>query len=71
MEKITNDEKVGFQGKKQGDQGSMLWSQFSAKKLAFFINTNVTIKFFQNLALFGVKNAIFLLNFSAKIFLKS
>jgi hypothetical protein len=28
------------------------FSQFSAKKLAFFINTNVMIKFFQNLALF-------------------
>jgi hypothetical protein len=26
--------------------------QFSAKKLAFFLNTNVMINFFQNLALF-------------------
>jgi hypothetical protein len=26
--------------------------QFSAKKLAFFSNTNVMIEFFQNLALF-------------------
>jgi hypothetical protein len=53
------------------DLGSMLWSQFSAifsqfsaKKLAFFLNTNVMINFFQNLALFWVKNA----NFFAKIF---
>jgi hypothetical protein len=28
------------------------FSQFSAKKLAFFLNTNIMIKFFQNLALF-------------------
>jgi hypothetical protein len=28
------------------------FSQFSAKKLAFFLNTNVMINFFQNLALF-------------------
>jgi hypothetical protein len=34
-------------------------SQFSAKKLAFFLNTNVMIKLFQNLASFWVKNAIF------------
>jgi hypothetical protein len=46
------------------NQGSMLWSQFSAKKLAFFLNTNVMINFFQKLALFWVKNA----NFFAKIF---
>jgi hypothetical protein len=46
------------------DQGSMLWKQFSAKKLAFFLNTIVMINFFQNLALFWVKNA----NFVAKIF---
>jgi hypothetical protein len=50
--------------------GSMLWSQFSAifpnfgKKLAFFLNINVMINFFQNLALFWVKNA----NFFAKFF---
>jgi hypothetical protein len=40
------------------------FSQFSAKKLVFFLNTNVMINFFQNLALFWVKNA----NFFAKIF---
>jgi hypothetical protein len=28
------------------------FSQFSAKKLAFFLNNNVMINFFQNLALF-------------------
>jgi hypothetical protein len=28
------------------------FSQFSAKKLAFFLNTNAMINFFQNLALF-------------------
>jgi hypothetical protein len=33
--------------------------QFSAKKLAFFSKTNVMIKILHNLALFGVKNAIF------------
>jgi hypothetical protein len=33
--------------------------QFSAKKLAFFLNTNVMIKFCQNLALFWVNNAYF------------
>jgi hypothetical protein len=38
--------------------------RFSAKKLAFFINTNVMINFSQNLALFWVKNA----NFFAKLF---
>jgi hypothetical protein len=41
------------------------FSQFSAKKLAFFLNTNVMIKyFFQNLSLFRVKNA----NLFAKFF---
>jgi hypothetical protein len=40
------------------------FSQFSAKKMAFFINTNVRINFFQNLALFRVKNA----NFFSKFF---
>jgi hypothetical protein len=45
--------------------------QFSAKKLAFFSKNNVMIKFLRNLALFWVKNANFLLNFSAKIFRKS
>jgi hypothetical protein len=44
---------------------------FLAKKLAFFSKTNVLIKFLQNLALFWVKNANFLLIFSAKIFKKS
>jgi hypothetical protein len=42
----------------QGEQGSMLGSQFSAifpdfgQKMAFFLKTNVVIKIFQNLALF-------------------
>jgi hypothetical protein len=40
------------------------FSQFSAKKLAFFSNTNVMIKILRNLALFRVKNA----NFFAEIF---
>jgi hypothetical protein len=43
------------------------FSQFSAKKLAFFLNTNVMINFFQNLASFCVN---FLQIFSAKIFKK-
>jgi hypothetical protein len=47
------------------------FGQFLAKKLAFFSKTIVMINFFQNLALFLVKNANFLLNFSAKIFKKS
>jgi hypothetical protein len=38
--------------------------QFSAKKLAFFLNANVMINFLPNLALFWVKNA----DFFAKIF---
>jgi hypothetical protein len=38
-------------------------SQFSAKKLAFFLITNVMLNFFQNLALFWVKNANFFANF--------
>jgi hypothetical protein len=33
--------------------------KFSAKKLAFFLNTNGMINFFQNLALFLVKNVNF------------
>jgi hypothetical protein len=37
--------------------------QFSAKKLAFFLNTNVMINFFQNLALFRVKNANYFAEF--------
>jgi hypothetical protein len=39
------------------------FSKISAKKLAFFLNTNVMINFFQNLALFRVKNAIFFSKF--------
>jgi hypothetical protein len=38
--------------------------QLSAKKMVFFLNTNVVMNFFQNLALFLVKNA----NFFAKFF---
>jgi hypothetical protein len=34
------------------------------EKMAFFLNTNVMVNFFQNLALFCVKNA----NFFAKFF---
>jgi hypothetical protein len=45
--------------------------QLSAKNLAFFSKTNVMIKILHNLALFWAQNAIFLLNFSAKIFKKS
>jgi hypothetical protein len=41
----------------------MLWSQFSAKKFAFFSKTNVMIKFFNSLALFWVKNANFFAEF--------
>jgi hypothetical protein len=57
-------------------QGSMLWSQFSAifdnirRKNAVFLKTNVMINILHILALFWVKNAIFLLNFLAKIFKK-
>jgi hypothetical protein len=47
------------------------FSQFSAKKLAFFSKTNVMIIFFQNLASFRVKNANFFANFLAKIFKKN
>jgi hypothetical protein len=45
------------------------FGQFSAKKLAFFSKEKQCCdQFFQNLALFRVQNAIFSLNFSAKIF---
>jgi hypothetical protein len=37
--------------------------QFSATKLALFLNNNVVIYFFQNLALFWVKNANFFVKF--------
>jgi hypothetical protein len=52
------------------DQGSMLWSQFSAifdifrrKKLAFFSKTNVMIKILLTSALIWVKNANFFAEF--------
>jgi hypothetical protein len=44
---------------------------FGEKKLAFFSKTNVMIKFLHNTALFGVKNANFLLIVLTKTFLKS
>jgi hypothetical protein len=44
--------------------------QFSATILAFFSKTYVIIKILHNFALFWVKNANFLLSFSAKIFKK-
>jgi hypothetical protein len=47
------------------------FSQFSAKKLAFCLNANVMINFFQNLALARVKNAIFSQKISAEILKKS
>jgi hypothetical protein len=37
--------------------------QFSTKKMAFFLKTNVMINFFHNLALFRVKNAYFFAEF--------
>jgi hypothetical protein len=43
---------------------------FSTKKLAFFSKTNVMINFFQNLALFRVKNAIFFAKFFGENILK-
>jgi hypothetical protein len=45
--------------------------QFSAKKLAFFFNTNVMINFFKIWLCFELKKTpIFSLNFMAKIFKK-
>jgi hypothetical protein len=44
------------------------FSQFSAKKMAFFLNNNVMIYFFQKLDLFWVKNAIFCKIFRRKYF---
>jgi hypothetical protein len=44
--------------------------QFSAEKTAFFSKTNVMINFFQNLALFCVKNANFFANFFGENILK-
>jgi hypothetical protein len=58
-------------------QESMVWSQFSAifanfrRKSAFFLNTNVMINFFLNLALFWAKTPVFSQIFLAKIFKKS
>jgi hypothetical protein len=42
--------------------------QFSAKKLAFFLNTNVMINFSQILDFLSKKTPIFLQKFSAKKF---
>jgi hypothetical protein len=47
------------------------FSQFSATKLAFFLNTNVMIIFFQNLALFWVKIANFFAEFFVENILKN
>jgi hypothetical protein len=47
------------------------FSQFSAKKLAFFSKTNIMIKILHNLALLRVKNADFFAIFFGKIFEKS
>jgi hypothetical protein len=45
---------------------------FFGEKIGVFLKkNNVMIKFLHNLTLFRVKNAIFLLNFSAKIFINS
>jgi hypothetical protein len=45
----------------QSDQNKKIFTHiFWWKKLAFFLTTNIMIKFFQNLALFQVKNANFL-----------
>jgi hypothetical protein len=44
------------------------FSQFSAKKFAFFLNTNVMIIVFKIWLCFESKTPIFSLNFSAKIF---
>jgi hypothetical protein len=44
----------------QSDQNRKIFTHiFWWKKLAFFLTTNIMIKFFQNLALFQVKNANF------------
>jgi hypothetical protein len=58
----------------ESHQGSMLWWQFSAifpnfwQKIGVFLKYQCFDHFYQNLALFWVKNANFLRNFSAKIF---
>jgi hypothetical protein len=44
--------------------------EFFGKKMAFFSKTNVMIKFLNNLALFGVKNANFFTEFFCKNILK-
>jgi UDP-glucose 4-epimerase len=63
-----SDQVFFFLHRRQGDQASMLWSQFSAKKkLEFCSKTNVMIKILDNLALFWDKNA----NFFAEIFGKN
>jgi hypothetical protein len=45
-------------------------TKFSAKKLAFFPKTKIMIKFWQKLADTWAKNANFIANFLATIFLK-
>jgi hypothetical protein len=47
------------------------FSRFSAKKLAFFLNTNVMVNFYQNLALFSVKNANIFAKFFGENIIKS
>jgi hypothetical protein len=44
--------------------------QFLVKKLAFFSNTNLTIKILHNLSLLSQKSIIFIAIFLEKIFLK-
>jgi hypothetical protein len=58
----------------QFNQGSMLWSQFSAispifnEKIRVLDENQWYEHFFHKLAVFRVKNADFLLNFLAKVF---
>jgi hypothetical protein len=50
------------------DYNFLRFSTIFGKKMAFFSKTNAMIKVLHNLALFWVKSAKFLLNFSDKIF---
>jgi hypothetical protein len=53
------------------DHNFLRFGTIFCEKIGVFSKTNVMIKILHNLALFRVKNGIFVLNFSAKIILKN
>jgi hypothetical protein len=62
---LAGQRSLGFEARGRCyDHNFLRFFPIFGEKLAFFFNTNVMINFFQNLALFRVKNA----NFFAKFF---